>query len=79
MNEYGKMMVVYEGYTPISPQARNIFYAKFVRQHCKESSFYYPHLGNYYKVKEMMDRVIAPTHLHLTFTDDGIKIKKKIF
>jgi len=79
MNEYGKMMVVYEGYTPISPQARNIFYAKFVRQHCQESSSYYPHLGNYYKVKEMMDRVIAPTHLHLTVTDDGIKIKKKIF
>jgi len=79
IDEYGRRTSVYEGYTPMSGKGKNIFYAKFVHQHCKESSFYYPHLGNYYKVKEMMDRVIAPTHLHLTVTDDGIKIKNKIF
>jgi len=78
-DEHGKKFSVYEGYTPMSEKGKNIFYGKFVRVHCETSSYYYPHLRNIEKVKEMLDHITAPKLLHLNMKDDGVKIKKKLF
>ena len=79
MDEHGRYLTVYEGYTPMTPKSRNIFYGNFVKEHCRNASRYYPHLSNYYSVKKMMDDVLTPKCLHLNMTDNGIKIKKKLF
>jgi len=78
-DEYGRRTSVYEGYTPMSGKGKNIFYANFVKKHCDNSSAYYMHLNDIRKVKEMLGYACAPRTLHLNMTDQGVKIKKKLF
>ena len=79
MDETGQYLSVYEGYTPMNEKAKNIFYGKFVKYHLNDASKYWPHLSNYYAVKIMLENVITPKTMHLNMTNNGIRIKQKLF
>lgn len=72
--------MIYESYTPTSSdKAKNVFYAKFVKQHLKDSSFWYPHLQNPIYLKSMLQKIISPQKLRLKWDKDSWIIAKKLF
>ena len=75
----GNEGTVFEHFTPSSEKAKNVFYGQFVRKHCSDSSKWYMHLTNRFKVEEMLQTINTPLSMVLTRNDEGIKIKKKIF
>jgi len=70
---------LYERYRPTSEKAKKVFYGNFIRKHCDKPSEWYPHLGSKDKMEEMLQVVKSPTMLKLKITDDGFKIKSKVF
>lgn len=79
VDDRGKKEVIFESFTPSSEKARNVFYGQFVRKHCDKSSDWYLHLGNMNKVKEMLQVIRSPSHLHIYAGENDRCIKKKIF
>lgn len=78
-DDQGRIVSVYEHYSPISDIASRVFYGQFVRKHCKESSKWYIHLQKRDKVEELLKEVNTPDRLLLARENEQTKIKKKIF
>lgn len=79
MDDNGKTGSIFENYTPSSEKAVRVFYGHFVKQHCEESSKWYPHLDNRKKVTEMLQSIRTPVSIFVSKENDEVKIKKKIF
>lgn len=75
----GKIISLYEHFTPCSEKARYVFYGQFVRKHCKKSSAWFMFLDKKEKILEMLDEALTPTKLTIFLTEEGWKIKKKFF
>ena len=75
----GSQHRIYESYSPHSDKTTNIFYAQFVRKHCKDSSKWYLHLNNRKKVELMLQEIETPCSLFIAKENNKVKIKKKIF
>ncbi len=78
-NEQGNTFPIYEHYTPSSEKASRVFYGQFIKKHCEDSSKWYIHLTNRFKMEEMINTAMAPIALMACREETGIKIKKKIF
>ena len=79
-NEHGEIpKKICEFYLIVSEKTKNIFYGKFVKKHCKDSSKWYPFLNNKKKVEEMLYYVDTPKSLIISQENNKIKINKKIF
>lgn len=78
-NPEGKTGIVFENYSPINANSLRVFYGKFVKQHCKESSKWYRHLQNKNKVEEMLRTVDTPIKIMINESNDRIHIKRKVF
>ncbi len=73
---------VYESYFTNSEKARNISYAKFIRQHVEKASDYYMKMRSVSAMKAMIEEptLKTPRELVCTRSDDGrYKILKKVF
>lgn len=72
----------YESYFTHTPKNKNIFYAKFVKTHLEKASDYYMSLGNYDKLKTMIESglIKTPRCLICTRNEYGrYEIFKKMF
>ena len=75
-----QIMPVMEQYYPTkSPQAKNLFYAKFVKEHCATPSAFYPNLINNRCWKNISDCAKKPDYFILNWSGSKWDIKKKIF
>ena len=73
---------VNEHYYTHTEKSRNIFYARFVRQHVEKASNYYMQLNNFPVVHQMLNdpNLKTPTQLICTRNEEGYyKIVKKVF
>lgn len=79
-NDIESPEVVYEYYRPTNLRVRNVFYGKFVRQHCDKPSDWYPKLMDMFAMERMIKEINSPVQLKVTQDDNGVYIiKKKIF
>ncbi len=78
-NSEGRIGLIYEHYSPINDKAMRVFYGQVVRKHCKDASKWYIHLHNRTKIEEMLQTIRTPSSLVITPSQDGSKIKKKVF
>src|SRR6185436_12774803 len=78
-DETGRTGTVFEHYTPVNANSLRVFYGKFVKQHCKDSSKWYRHLQNKNKVEEMLRTVATPVTLLVAANRERLMIKRKVF
>lgn len=78
-DESGRTGTVFEHYSPINTNSLRVFYGKFVKQHCPDSSKWYRHLQNKNKVEEMLRTVDTPVKLLVSSNHDRLLIKRKVF
>ena len=79
-SELGQRLTIQESFTPTSSEkSKNYFYAVFVKQHCSDASFWYPHLQNYIYLQQLITKFNNPTHLLLGWSGREWSVKKKIF
>ncbi len=71
--------VFYESYSPISTKAKNVFYGKFVKQHCKKPSDWYLFLQDKEKMNDMIAEAKAPKSIFVKHLSSEYKITKKVF
>lgn len=72
----------FEQFFTRSEKGRQIFYALFIKQHCVDSSEWYPHLTNLYKMREMINdpTLKTPHQIECSINEFGqYKVLKKIF
>ena len=78
-DDNGRTATIYENFSPITDKAKKVFYGQFVKKHCENSSQYYMHMTNRFKVEQMLREVQTPSLLVIAKEQDKLKIKKKIF
>ncbi len=79
INTNGENCIVRECYSPLNDKSTNIFYAQFVRKHCKDASKWYLHLNNRSKMEAMLNDIETPNILIAIKENNNWKIRKKIF
>lgn len=64
-----------------SEKNKNITYAKFIRQHVKDASAYYPKMGSYPFMSHMVNqaKLKSPSHIICKYDGESLKISRKIF
>lgn len=70
---------MYESFTPNSAKAKNYFYAKFIRLHCKNPSQYYRKLSYIDAMNDMLQKVNTPKDVIAKNVAGMLKIVNKVF
>lgn len=73
---------IYENYYTMSDKAVKFFYGRFIKQHVKNSSKYYPYLNNLFKMQELVHSGLIDTPYKIICKLDSnnkYRIVKKLF
>lgn len=79
LDDKGRNISFYEGYSPINKMAQRVFYGQFIKKHCEDSSKWYALINIRSQMQQMLKFAKSPNILFIKFNGDKYKIQKKIF
>ncbi len=72
-------LFIHESYSPISTKAKNLFYGRFIKQHCKKPSDWYMKMNDKNMMETMLSEAKWPEKIHVKFESKGYQVIRKEF